>query len=231
MTRLDNRGVDVLPAPTLTPNRERRKSGRAFLLVAADNSKTTVYLHPFSCLPSTLAVKMAVARPIRMLGAASIVICLFLIFQLNKGPTPLIGRQGHRLFNGMKSDPLLERAWMLRPFLVLFCCVLRFLGWCDTDGILITATGEPDGPLWRANDNDYSPDSANSARADAALISLVRNEEVDELIPTIRDLERTWNSKFNYPWIFFNDVPFTEEFKRKTRAVTKAKIYYGMAYF
>lgn len=113
---------------------------------------------------------------------------------------------------------------------MLFCCVSRFLGWCNTDGILITATGEPDGPLWRANDNDYSPDSANSARADAALISLVRNEEVDELIPTIRDLERTWNSKFNYPWIFFNDVPFTEEFKRKTRAVTKAKIYYGMAY-
>lgn len=51
------------------------------------------------------------------------------------------------------------------------------------------------------------------------------------MIPTIRDLERTWNSKFNYPWIFFNDVPFTEEFKRKTKAVTKAKVYYGMAYF
>ena len=29
------------------------------------------------------------------------------------------------------------------------------------------------------------------------------------------DLERTWNSKFNYPYIFFNDVPFTEEFKQK----------------
>lgn len=118
----------MLPAPTLTPNRERRKSGRAFLLVAAgnnNNSKTTVYLPPFSCRPSTLAVKMAVARPIRMLGAASIVICLFLIFQLNKGPTPLIGRQGHRL-NGMKSDPLLERAWILPSFSVLFCCVLQF---------------------------------------------------------------------------------------------------------
>lgn len=100
----------MLPAPTLTPNPERRKSGRAFLLVAVD-SKKTIYLHPSSCLAPTPAVKMAVARPIRMLGAASIVICLFLIFQLNKGPSPLIGRQGHRLFNGMKSDPLLERAY------------------------------------------------------------------------------------------------------------------------
>lgn len=76
-------------------------------------------------------------------------------------------------------------------------------------------------------DGDYSPNSANSARTNAALISLVRNEELDDLIPTMRDLERTWNSKFNYPWIFFNDVPFTEEFKRRTKVETKAKVYYG----
>lgn len=44
----------------------------------------------------------------------------------------------------------------------------------------------------------------------------------------MRDLERTWNNKFNYPYIFFNDEPFTEEFKQKTQAVTKAKIQYGM---
>ena len=106
----------MLPAPTLRPNRERRKSAGLFSLWRLIIVKTTVYLHPFSCQPYTPAVKMAVARPIRMLGAASIVICLFLIFQLNKGPTPLIGRQGHRLFNGMKSDPLLERAWILPPF-------------------------------------------------------------------------------------------------------------------
>jgi hypothetical protein len=55
----------------------------------------------------------------------------------------------------------------------------------------------------------------------------VRNEELYELISTMRDLERTWNNKFNYPYIFFNDKPFTEEFKQKTQAVTKAKIQYG----
>jgi len=43
----------------------------------------------------------------------------------------------------------------------------------------------------------------------------------------MRDLERTWNHKFNYPWTFFNDKPFTEEFKRRTQAETKAKCYYG----
>lgn len=48
---------------------------------------------------------MAVARPIRMLGAACILLCLFLLFQLNQGPTSL----GSRLLNGMKKDPLLDR--------------------------------------------------------------------------------------------------------------------------
>jgi mannosyltransferase len=47
------------------------------------------------------------------------------------------------------------------------------------------------------------------------------------MVQAMRDLERTWNHKFNYPWTFFNDVPFTEEFKRKTRAATKAECRYG----
>jgi mannosyltransferase len=44
----------------------------------------------------------------------------------------------------------------------------------------------------------------------------------------MRDLERTWNSKFNYPWTFFNDEPFSEEFKQRTMKETKAKCRYGM---
>ena len=48
------------------------------------------------------------------------------------------------------------------------------------------------------------------------------------MVSAMKDLERTWNHKFNYPWMFFNDEPFTEEFKQKTQAVTKAKCFYGM---
>jgi mannosyltransferase len=47
------------------------------------------------------------------------------------------------------------------------------------------------------------------------------------MVQAMRDLERTWNSKFNYPWTFFNDVPFTEEFKTRTQAETKAECIYG----
>jgi mannosyltransferase len=57
-------------------------------------------------------------------------------------------------------------------------------------------------------------------------MSLVRNEELDDMLQSMADLERTWNHKFNYPWTFFNDVPFTEDFKKKTSAATNAKTSY-----
>lgn len=55
----------------------------------------------------------------------------------------------------------------------------------------------------------------------------MRNEEIDGMIQAMGDLERTWNHKFNYPWTFFNDVPFTEEFKKRTSEATKAECRYG----
>ena len=74
----------------------------------------------------------------------------------------------------------------------------------------------------------YAPGIAGTERINATILALVRNEELDGMLQSMQDLERTWNNKFNYPWTFFNDVPFSEEFKRKTRAATKAETRYGM---
>lgn len=93
----------------------------------------------------------------------------------------------------------------------------------------LLATGEPEGNLIRVSES-YAPDANPSARINATLLALVRNEELPGMLQAMHDLERTWNSKFNYPWTFFNDVPFTEEFKRKTRAATKAECIYGVCH-
>ncbi|CVK89739.1 probable alpha-1,2-mannosyltransferase [Fusarium mangiferae] len=90
---------------------------------------------------------------------------------------------------------------------------------------MLDPTDEPQGVLHRTSPR-YAHDAKKTERIDATLLALVRNEEVDAMVMSMRDLERTWNSKFNYPWTFFNDKPFTEEFKRKTRAATKAKCNY-----
>jgi mannosyltransferase len=83
----------------------------------------------------------------------------------------------------------------------------------------VAVTGEPEGVLLRANQG-YGLGDQGTARINATLLSLVR---------AMQDLERTWNSKFNYPWTFFNDVPFTDEFKQRTQAETKAECRYGEA--
>jgi alpha 1,2-mannosyltransferase len=50
-------------------------------------------------------------------------------------------------------------------------------------------------------------------RPKAALISLVRNEELDGTLQSMRQLEYYFNRRHNYPWVFFSEVPFSEEFK------------------
>lgn len=52
---------------------------------------------------------MAIARPIRMLAASSVILLLFLIFQLRREEyIPSIGGQG-KLTKDFKKDPLLKR--------------------------------------------------------------------------------------------------------------------------
>lgn len=92
------------------------------------------------------------------------------------------------------------------------------------------ATGEPEGNLIRVSPA-YAPDANPSARINATLLALVRNEELQGMLQAMGDLERTWNHKFNYPWTFFNEVPFSEEFKKKTQAATKAECRYGRVLF
>jgi Glycolipid 2-alpha-mannosyltransferase len=47
----------------------------------------------------------------------------------------------------------------------------------------------------------------------AAIITLVRNEELEGIMQSMQQLEYHWNRKYHYPWIFFNEKPFSEEFK------------------
>ena len=56
--------------------------------------------------------------------------------------------------------------------------------------------------------------------ANAVLLVLCRNEDVDGAVKSIRGLEDRFNHKYHYPWVFLNDVEFTEDFKKWVHAVT-----------
>lgn len=69
---------------------------------------------------------------------------------------------------------------------------------------------------------------SKSHRPRAALISLVRNSELAGIQQSIRQLEHQFNSNSShqYPWIFFNDEPFDDEFISGTINLTSAGAYY-----
>jgi hypothetical protein len=67
---------------------------------------------PFTSKLFPTFTTMAIARPIRMLGAACILLTLFLVFQLRQGSD----RPSSKLAHGMTRDPLLDRALPLPRF-------------------------------------------------------------------------------------------------------------------
>ncbi|KAJ2675070.1 hypothetical protein GGI25_004119 [Coemansia spiralis] len=72
---------------------------------------------------------------------------------------------------------------------------------------------------------EYSPGVQKPVKA--ALVALVRNEELYGLRKAMRELEDRWNHKYNYPYIFLNDKPFSEKFKQGVQDMTKARIEFG----
>lgn len=49
----------------------------------------------------------------------------------------------------------------------------------------------------------------------ACFMSLLRNEDLYSILPTIRKIEDRFNKNYNYSYVFFNDQPFDKVFKKK----------------
>lgn len=76
---------------------------------------------------------------------------------------------------------------------------------------------------------EFTPAQINKApRAKAAFITLIRNSELNEMRESMLQVEYRFNRKYNYPWIFLNDKPFTAEFKQGVKKMTRAPVYFGL---
>mgnify|MGYP002621723879 CR=1 FL=1 len=81
----------------------------------------------------------------------------------------------------------------------------------------------PNDPGW---DNLWS--IAPGPRMNATFVTLARNSDVWELAKSIRQIEDRFNRRYNYPWVFLNDKPFDETFKKITSSLVSGKTYYGL---
>lgn len=61
----------------------------------------------------------------------------------------------------------------------------------------------------------------------AAFVVLTRNRELEEVIESMRSIESHFNQWFNYPYVFLNDEPFSDEFKTQIVASTNALVEFG----
>lgn len=65
-------------------------------------------------------------------------------------------------------------------------------------------------------------------RANASFVMLSRNSELDDVVSSMKSMERHFNQWYNYPWVFLNDVEFSTEFKETVKKHTNAKVEFGL---
>ena len=65
-------------------------------------------------------------------------------------------------------------------------------------------------------------------RENATLLMLTNSWEMDGALRVVSEVEERFNRKFNYPWIFLNDEPFSDEFKQY---VVRVFIFFSMVLF
>ena len=79
-------------------------------------------------------------------------------------------------------------------------------------------------------DADAYQDETTTGRANATLLMLARNSDVNDAVFAIRSLEEQFNGRrvHPYPWVFLNEVPFDDEFKARVSAATTAEVQFGL---
>jgi alpha 1,2-mannosyltransferase len=72
------------------------------------------------------------------------------------------------------------------------------------------------------------PAPANTTeRVNAAFVVLARNGDLPGILESIKQMEDRFNKKYKYPYVFLNEEPFSEEFKKWTTEVVGSKTVYG----
>ncbi|KAF7291165.1 Glycosyltransferase family 15 protein [Mycena indigotica] len=71
--------------------------------------------------------------------------------------------------------------------------------------------------------------TANSTRrASAAIVVLCQNHHIPSILASMALFEEKFNVKYGYPYVFLNDVEFTDEFKANITAATHSRVEFGL---
>src|SRR5216683_1256431 len=77
-----------------------------------------------------------------------------------------------------------------------------------------TRTSNAKPPTFCHGIDTSSPGAPSCHRANATLVMLARNSDLEGAVQAVREMEDRFNRNYNYPWVFLNEEPFTDDFKR-----------------
>lgn len=61
----------------------------------------------------------------------------------------------------------------------------------------------------------------------AALVALARNSDIASMTKSIQQIENRFNKNYKYDWVFLNDEPFDDKFKKAISAVVSGEAKFG----
>ncbi|KAF7793212.1 hypothetical protein EIP86_004321 [Pleurotus ostreatoroseus] len=65
-------------------------------------------------------------------------------------------------------------------------------------------------------------------RANATFVLLARNSDLNGVISSMKQMEDRFNKKYQYPYTFLNEEPFSKEFKERITELTDAPVTFGL---
>ncbi|KAI0266642.1 nucleotide-diphospho-sugar transferase [Russula aff. rugulosa BPL654] len=63
--------------------------------------------------------------------------------------------------------------------------------------------------------------------ANATLFMLTRSSDVDGAVNSVREVEDRFNRGYGYPWVFLNEEPFSDDFKRRMSNIVSGPVHFG----
>ncbi|KAJ7230233.1 glycosyltransferase family 15 protein [Mycena pura] len=72
------------------------------------------------------------------------------------------------------------------------------------------------------------PNATTPRKANAVIVSLARNRDVHGIVKSMTQMEAKFNHKFGYPYVFLNEEPFSDEFKKAVTALTTSTVEFGL---
>jgi alpha 1,2-mannosyltransferase len=63
--------------------------------------------------------------------------------------------------------------------------------------------------------------------ANATLFMLARNSDVNGAVNSVREVEDRFNHKYGYSWVFLNEEPFSDDFKRRVLNLASGPVHFG----